>query len=221
MNFPEKLFPALWYVLGFLPLLGVWAWCLRTAPWRRLASNEQLHVFLGTTVCMMLFWSMKAGVQPGLDLHMIGATVLVLTFGPQLAVLSLSMVLAAITFNGNAAWSAYALNATMMAVLPVLFSHALFRCAERCLPSHFFVYVFVNGFLNAGLTILLLGAGTCAVLWLAGVYSAEHLTTQYLPFFLLLAFSEAWLTGIAMTLLVVYRPQWVGTFDDARYLINK
>ena len=26
------------------------------------------------------------------------------------------------------------------------------------------------------------------------------------------------LTGMALTLAVVYRPQWVATFDDARYL---
>ena len=32
-----------------------------------------------------------------------------------------------------------------------------------------------------------------------------------------LALGEATLTGIALTLAVVYRPQWVATFDDARY----
>ena len=28
-------------------------------------------------------------------------------------------------------------------------------------------------------------------------------------------------SGMVMTLLVVYRPRWVATFDDARYLRNK
>ena len=32
-----------------------------------------------------------------------------------------------------------------------------------------------------------------------------------------LALGEATLTGIALTLAVVYRPQWVATFDDAWY----
>ena len=31
----------------------------------------------------------------------------------------------------------------------------------------------------------------------------------------------AFITGGALTLLVVYRPQWVATFDDARYIAGK
>jgi hypothetical protein len=41
---------------------------------------------------------------------------------------------------------------------------------------------------------------------------------EYVPYLLYLAFGEATLTGMALTLMVVYRPQWVATFDDARYL---
>jgi len=33
-----------------------------------------------------------------------------------------------------------------------------------------------------------------------------------------LAFGEATISGMLMTLLVVYRPSWVATFDDGRYL---
>jgi uncharacterized membrane protein len=41
------------------------------------------------------------------------------------------------------------------------------------------------------------------------------------PFYLLLGFSEAWLNGAAITLMVVYYPHWVGSFDDRRYLWQK
>ena len=34
----------------------------------------------------------------------------------------------------------------------------------------------------------------------------------------LMMFGEAFLTGGAMALIVVYRPHWCSTFDDARYL---
>jgi uncharacterized membrane protein len=33
-----------------------------------------------------------------------------------------------------------------------------------------------------------------------------------------MAWSEAVTTGMAITLMVVYRPQWVSTFDDKAYL---
>ena len=56
---------------------------------------------------------------------------------------------------------------------------------------------------------------------MAGAYEWEYLSGEYLPYFLLLAFSEAWLSGMVMTLFVVYRPNWVLTFDDSRYLTGK
>jgi uncharacterized membrane protein len=35
-----------------------------------------------------------------------------------------------------------------------------------------------------------------------------------------MGWSEAMLTGMAVSLMAVYRPAWVSTFDDARYLQN-
>jgi uncharacterized membrane protein len=37
----------------------------------------------------------------------------------------------------------------------------------------------------------------------------------------LLMFGEAFLNGMAMTLLVAYRPRWVSTFHDHWYLDGK
>jgi uncharacterized membrane protein len=36
-----------------------------------------------------------------------------------------------------------------------------------------------------------------------------------------MAWSEAFATGMLITLMVVYRPAWVATFDDRRYLLGK
>ena len=55
----------------------------------------------------------------------------------------------------------------------------------------------------------------------AAVYSASTLLDDYLPYYLLLGFAEAWLNGALITLMVVYVPHWVGSFDDRRYLLNK
>jgi uncharacterized membrane protein len=42
--------------------------------------------------------------------------------------------------------------------------------------------------------------------------------TPCLPFYFLMDWAEAFATGMMVTLMVVYRPEWVATFDDARYL---
>jgi uncharacterized membrane protein len=41
---------------------------------------------------------------------------------------------------------------------------------------------------------------------------------QLLPLLINLAFGEATVTGMVITLLVVYRPTWVATYEEARYL---
>mgnify|MGYP000988707740 CR=1 FL=1 len=221
MNFPEGLFSDGWSFGAFLPLAIVWLWCVRTAPWRRLADTTQLHVWLGSIVVLMLIWSMKAGVKPGLDLHLLGATALTLMFGRQLAILGLSVVMAAVTLNGAAGWAPYALNILVTAVFPCLAAHALLRIVERYLPANFFCYIFCAAFFGAAIAVVSTGWLASLVLWLAGVYTAEMLVNDYLPYYTLLGFAEAWLNGAAITLMVIYYPDWVGSFDDRRYFFKR
>lgn len=221
MNFPEGLFGDGWSFGAFLALAMVWLWCLRTAPWRRLADASQLNVWLGSVVVLMLIWSMKAGVKPGLNLHLLGATALTLMFGRQLAILGLSVVMAAVTLNGAAGWDPYALNVLVTAVFPCLAAHALLRVVERYLPANFFCYIFCAAFFGAAIAVVSTGLLASLVLWLAGVYTAEMLLNDYLPYYTLLGFAEAWLNGAAITLMVVYYPDWVGSFDDRRYFFKR
>ncbi|HEX6828870.1 MAG TPA: energy-coupling factor ABC transporter permease, partial [Burkholderiales bacterium] len=121
-------------------------------------------------------------------------------------------------FSGT--WT-FSLNALLTGALPVLVSHAVYRLADTRLPNHFFVYVFVNGFFGGALSMVVAGLAGSALLAAAGAYPAAYLYGEYLPFYTLLAWSEALLTGMAVTLMVVYRPDWIGTFDDLRYLRGK
>lgn len=221
MNFPEGLFSQVWSFGAFVPLLAVWVWCVRGAPWKRLLDSTQLNVWLGAVVTLVLMWSMKAGAYPGLNLHLLGATAFTLMFGRHLAILGLSIVMAAVTFNGGAGWEAYAINVLITAVFPCLFAEALLHIVERYLPANFFVYVFVATFFGAAMAAVSTGAVSTLVLWLAGVYPAQLLFSEYFPYYILLGFAEAWLNGATITLMVVYYPHWVGSFDDRRYLKNK
>ena len=225
MNFPDALFPQAWALGAWFPLLAAWLWCFLKAPWRRLADSGQLNVWLGTVVLLILVWSMKAGVKPGLNMHLLGATMLTLMFGRELAVIGFSLVLAGVTLNnemlGRAGWDAYALNAVVLAVFPPLLADAIRQAVDRWLPGNFFIYVFVTAFFGSALTVAGTGLLACALLWAAGVYPAPTLLDDYLPYYFLLGFAEAWLNGALITVMLVYLPHWVGTFDDRRYLLNK
>jgi uncharacterized membrane protein len=221
MNLPDSLLDSAWLWLGWgLFAVAMLAAAVR-APWQRLADNTQSNVWLGTIVVLTLLWSIKAGVLPGLNLHLLGAMVFTLEFGPWLAFLGLSLVLSGITLNGGAGWESFGLNALLMAGLPVLLAQGIYRFNQKRLSKNPFVYIFANGFFGSALTIL--GTGLAATLLLAagGAYPLDKLLEEYLPYFLLLGFSEAWLAGMVVTILVVYRPQWIATFDDAIYLAKK
>lgn len=210
-----------WYWMAWVIWLACFALSLFRAPWHLLKDAERLNVWLGMVVLLTLMWSMQAGVKPGLSLHLLGATVFTLCFGPALAFIGLCLVLAGVTLNGAAGPMAYALNGLLMVGVGVLVSQALYRLLAGVLPKNFFVFIFVNGFFSAALMVVCVGLVSTVFLAVADAYSWEYLTSEYFPYFMLLGFSEAWLSGMVLTLFVVYRPNWVITFDDSRYLVNK
>ena len=220
MDFPDGLFPAPWCWAAFATLAPILGWAIATAPWRRVRDSTQLHGWLGTIVVVMLVWRMNAGIRPGLGLHLLGATTMTLMFGRRLAIVGLAIVMAAVTLSGGGGWHAYALNVLVLAVLPVILAHGIWRIVEHLLPRHLFVYIFVTAFFGAAVTVALTGLAAILLLAVADVYPMHLLLTDYFPSFVLMGFAEAWMNGAAITLLVVYFPLWVGTFVDHRYLLK-
>lgn len=221
MNLTDGLLDFTWIGVGW----GLFVLCLvvalRWAPWRRLSDGGQSNVWLGSIVALTLLWTLKAGVLPGLTLHLLGAMVFTLEMGPLLAFLGLVVVLAAVTLNGVGGWEAFGLNALFMAAVPVALSWGVFRLNDRYLPKNLFVFIFANGFFGSALVVFFTGLTVLLALGGAGVYPYGILLEDYLPYFLLLGFSEGWLAGMVVTLMVIYRPEWVSLFDDAQYLAKK
>lgn len=221
MNLSAALLPAHWHwgAAAFLVLTG--AWVVRTAPWSRLADNAGSHLFLGACVSAMGLWSLHPGALNGVEFHLLGATVFTLMLGPQLAILGLSLVMTGLAVAHGQALATVPTGVALLVVLPVVVSSAVLRAAERLLPRNLFVYLFVAAFLGSALAML--GGGTAAAGLLAA-YAAPgtaDMAREFLPYCFLLGFAEATLTGMIMTLLVVYQPGWVSTFSDARYLSRR
>jgi len=191
------------------------------APWRRLGNSEQLHVFLGACVLMLILWSMRAPVQPGLTYHLLGVTSLTLMFGWSFGVIGSGLVLAGITLNGSLGWDVFALNAFLTSVLPVTLTQVVLVLTRSLLPKNFFIYVLGNGFLTAGLVASLSGGLALWLLALSGAYSWLQLKENLLPYFPLMFLPEAVINGWVMTVLVAFRPHWVSSFSDDLYINGK
>lgn len=221
MNLPDGLLPFLWEAIGFLLLLPILVGLITRMPWQGLREHPWYGgVFVLFLAGVTYLWVMQAGleVNPGLNLHLLGATVLVLAFGWPLALLGLLTVLAVLTAAGQAGWEVFALNALLMAVLPVAVAGGFHMLVYHKVPNHPFVYIFLNAFVGAGITIAAVVLSSAMVLNMAGVYTWAELIREYVRYLPLVIFPEAFITGGVMAILVVYKPHWVVTFDDEVYL---
>jgi len=221
MNLPDHLLPEAWYWGGHALFAAALGWALLTAPWPRLKDDLQQHIWLGACVSLMVLWSIKTGIRPGLNFHLLGATLIALMFRAQLAIVAATVVTVAVTLASDGGWQSFSVNALTMGVLPILLSYALYRLIDKYLPNHLFIYIFINAFLGAALAMAATGLASTLTLVLSGAYTLDYLKAHYLSYYILMGWSEGISTGMAITLMVVYRPEWVATFDEQRYLNGK
>jgi uncharacterized membrane protein len=206
-----------WQSVGFALMIPVLLWAIWTAPWSRFAS-EGNNVWFGAILGLALLWSIKASLASGLVFHLLGVSLLTLMAGPQLALVGVAMVVAIATVLRDGLWASFAIDVVVTGAVPVMVTVSVLRAAERWLAPNFFVYIFVAGFFGAALGMLAAGIIASAIAVLAGALPAGVVSEQFLPYLIYLGLGEATVTGMLLTLLVVYKPAWVSTFDDARYL---
>ncbi|MFP5408186.1 MAG: energy-coupling factor ABC transporter permease [Gammaproteobacteria bacterium] len=214
--------PQSFYLIGWLGLAFLaWRW-LMSGDWRRLAEPSKLNLFLAATVALLALWQIRTGIQPGLAFHLYGIAALTLMFGFWRATFSGVLILLANAAFGRGSWNTLGVDALLVAALPAAVSWGVFRLLERRLPNHFFVYVLGNGFFGAALSVAAIGLATTAVMTVSGAYPLDYLLTHYTPYAtLLISWAEAFSTGMAITVMAVYRPAWLETFDDVKYIQNK
>lgn len=218
MDFPtQQLTPTL-TLFSFLlygMLLGYSLW---KANLRKILEADNSNVFLGACVLLMTLWTVRAGVAPGQNFHLLGATTLTLLFGWQFGFIAISLVIFGSSLFWGYSLNGFAWNAIFQGALPIAVSWWFLLLARRYLPKHFFIYVFVNAFFAAGISSFLSNYSSGLFLVVIGSQTFDWFEYNHAPFALLLMFLEAFVNGMVMTLLVVYKPGWVYSFHDRDYL---
>ena len=221
MEFSGDLFPPSWLWL----CAALYAWllsrALRWADWRRLQDQGQLNVFLGAVVCVLLLWTLRTDVQPGLAWHLSAMVTLTLMFGWSLAIVAGSLALCGTTLVGLNGWSGFTPSALVFIILPATLTQVLLGLARAYLPKHYFIYVFINAFFAGGLVSVLAALTATALLLVADAFSLHDLADTYLLFLPLMFFPEAVLNGWLISIMVGFKPHWVGSFRDEEYLHGK
>lgn len=222
MNLPDIPFSWAWVLGGFAILVIALIWAAKTAPWHKIRKDsEAQHVFLGSVLILFFSWLASASLEDGLSFHLLLVTTVTLMFGPQFAIFSALLALAGVTIMESSGLWMFGVNAVLMILIPVLISWQLAVWAYRFLEHNFFVFILFNGFFAAGLsmfTVLLMASG---VMYFGELHEWEKLMQSFLPYIPLMVFPEAFVNGMILLALVMFKPQWVSCFDDDHYLKGK
>lgn len=210
-----------WNSLGWAGVVILLWLAWRSGDLARLKDSARLNLFLGMSVALMVMWQIRTGVKPGLSFHLLGASLATLMFGFWRGWLAATLAALATALTGKGSLAGLGLESLIFCAVPAAVTHHLYRLVDRKLPNHFFIYVLVSGFFGVALAIGVSALASTAVMAMSAAYQLSYLLEHYTPYFILLAWSEAVTTGMGVTLMAVYRPEWLETFDDERYIKNK
>lgn len=191
-----------------------------TRPWRGwLVDAERRAVWIASLAIVGAVWSLHASFVPGLSQRLLLITACTLLHGWALTILGATLVLALLSALGIADWASFGPNLLCTAVVPALFAARLHEIVHDRLPRNYFVYFFVSVFLGAALAWNLGALTRTLLLTLSGqpAMSADA-GEDYLALLPLMTFAEAFINGIVMSAAVIFRPNWVRSFDDGAYL---
>ncbi len=222
MNLPATLFGSNWLWLFDLLFATFIYLALSKADWRKLLDNQTMtNALVGLAIGAFVFWQFNAGIRPGFNFHILGATLFVLMFGWRIASAILTLIMLISFFEDGADFVALGINGLLMIAIPVLFTEWLLRFSQRNLPKNLFFYVLWNGFLCAGLAIVLNVTATTLLLLLLSHYTWPEVQHHYLIAAPIIMLTEAFMTGMLITAFTVFQPEAVESFSDAEYLDGK
>jgi uncharacterized membrane protein len=201
--------------LAFALVLAASAVALAFRPWAVLVDGSALRApWLAALVLVPLLWAAQFLLPPEFPATLSGACLLVLMFGWPLAILTLCAVALAGAWLGGGDFARALDLAAWSGAVPATAALAIGMATRRWLPRHLFVYILARAFVGTALATVLAAALRA---WLEGG-TAGPAASAIFPAAWLIAWGEAFLTGALTAIFVAFRPQWLLTYSDERYL---
>lgn len=199
--------------------LGVLLLAIRQTDWRLFYNSRLLqHLSLGGIAILSFIWMMSARLDQGLSIHFLGITALTLMLGYRRALLSAAVIVLVNQAFNDYQWSALSSLYLTHGVVPATLTYAAYAFIYHRLPRHPFVYIFVTAFITGALAIAFTHLTHSLWALSSGLLSWDAIWNNYALITPLVMFPEALLNGMAVTLMLVYKPDWLVTFNDATYL---
>lgn len=183
-------------------------------PWRLLADGRFVTPLLATLVLVPWLWALPALHKMPLQLPWSGACLVLLMLGWPLAIPALVAAGAITVFIAPVSVEAAVATTFWQGVLPATLALGLGAALRRWAPHHMFVYLMGRAFLGTAVclfatSLLAQAAGHS----LPGISEDLSTISHWLT-----AWGEAVVTGMLGAIFVAFRPQWLATWSDDRYL---
>lgn len=186
---------------------------LLVRPWQ-LLRGPLLTPALAALALLPWFWLLPQKLPAGMAVQFSGASLLVLMLGWPLAVPVLALVSLAVWVLGSAPAEAVLSQWVWVGLVPATLALAIGWALRRWLPPNVFIYTLGRGFLGTALALFASGVLYEGVHRLmGGVTLHEALVARWL-----MAWGDAFLTGLFAAVFVAFAPQWLATWSDERYL---
>jgi len=186
-----------------------------------ITKKHTQHLFFGFTALLFFLWSIQTHAYPGLNVHFVWLSACTLYLGPRLALFAGLFALLGNFVYLEENWHWYAIHYISGVFVPVMVTYLIYVAAFHKLPRNVFVYIFVCGFFSGAISIGCKMVLMAVFYMLSGLYSWDLVFDNYLILLVLLAFPEAMLNGMSMSIGIIYLPHWVRTFYDEAYLDDK
>ena len=183
-------------------------------PWRMLVGTELLTPLLATLVLLPWLWALPSLHHMPLQLHWSGAPLVTLMLGWPLAVLALVAVGITTTLISTTSVDAAAALIVWQGLLPATFVLLLGAALRRWVSHHPFVYVLGRGFLGSVLCIF---AANLLAQWTGHELPNVSSGLSVIAFWLM-AWGDAFVTGMMCAIFVAFKPHWLATWSDNLYL---
>jgi uncharacterized membrane protein len=183
-------------------------------PWRMLVGTKLLTPLLATLVLLPWLWALPNLHHMPLQLHWSGAPLVTLMLGWPLAVLTLIGVGIITTLISTTSVDTAAALIVWQGLLPATFVLLLGAALRRWVSHHPFVYVLGRGFLGSVLCIF---AASLLAQWTGHELPNVGSSLSVIAFWLM-AWGDAFVTGMMCAIFVAFKPYWLATWSDSMYL---
>lgn len=198
-----------------MALVGVaLAVALLLRPWQQLRAAPIWHPWLSCLVLLPWVWAAQGVMPGGAALQLSGASLMVLMLGWPLAVLSLVPIALLGAWLGGVGWADALNHLAFNGIVAATFALLIGLATRRWLPHHPFVFILGRGFFVTALATVAAGALSA---WAIPPADGTDVGSVLLGHWLM-AWGEAFSTGMLVAIFVAFKPQWLATWSDARYL---